>query len=188
MIEKFLKAKHWHIFLLTIGLPMVLQMVLMPILIASNNPKLLFSIMPIISTIFMGTLFGWFWSIAIGLQFRIPENIKMKVQKFKIFFLIPIAYVLIIFGLMFFGFNSLENGDSPGPLFPVIIVPIHLFAMFCIFYSMYFIAKTLKTVELQKEVTFSDFAGDFFLLWFFPIGVWILQPKINKMVETSSND
>jgi len=56
--------------------------------------------------------------------------------------------------------------------------------MFCIFYSLYFIAKELKSVELQKPVTFSDFAGEFFLLWFFPIGIWIIQPRINKIFES----
>jgi hypothetical protein len=64
-----------------------------------------------------------------------------------------------------------------------IIFPLHLFSMFCIFYCLYFVSKTFKTVELQRETTFSDFAGDFFLIWFYPIGIWIVQPKINKMVE-----
>jgi hypothetical protein len=48
---------------------------------------------------------------------------------------------------------------------------------------MYFVAKTFKTVELQKEVTFSDFIGEFFMFWFYYIGILFLQPKINKMVE-----
>ena len=47
---------------------------------------------------------------------------------------------------------------------------------------MYFVAKTFKTAELQRKVSFSDFAGDFFLVWFLPIGIWIIQPKINRMV------
>jgi len=30
----------------------------------------------------------------------------------------------------------------------------------------------------------SDTASDmFFLIWFYPIGIWIIQPKINKMME-----
>jgi len=51
------------------------------------------------------------------------------------------------------------------------------------FYCLYFNAKALKTAELQKPLTFSDFAGEFFLLWFFPIGIWILQPRINKLFD-----
>jgi len=55
--------------------------------------------------------------------------------------------------------------------------------MYCIFYLMYKAAKTIKTAEVQKPVSFGDFAGEFFLLWFFPIGIWFLQPKINKLAE-----
>jgi hypothetical protein len=53
--------------------------------------------------------------------------------------------------------------------------------MFCIFYCFYFTAKVLKTVELQKPVTFNDYAGEFFLIWFFPIGIWFIQPRINRL-------
>ena len=93
--------------------------------------------------------------------------------------------ISISMGAIFNGF--FENGKEPdtsmiGGLLGVII-PLHLFSMFCIFYCLYFVAKTFKTVELQREVSFSDFAGEFFLFWFFPIGIWIVQPKINKMIE-----
>jgi len=54
---------------------------------------------------------------------------------------------------------------------------LHILSMFGLIYSFFYVAKTFKTVELQREVSFSDFAGDFFLLLFFPIGVWIIQPK-----------
>jgi hypothetical protein len=30
-------------------------------------------------------------------------------------------------------------------------------------------------------VSFYDFSGPFFLLWFFPIGIWIIQPRINRL-------
>jgi hypothetical protein len=49
------------------------------------------------------------------------------------------------------------------------------------FYILYFVAKTMKSVEMQKTVTFNDYAGEFFLIWFFPIGIWFLQPRINKI-------
>jgi len=44
----------------------------------------------------MGTYFGWVWSTAIGLQHKVPEHIMMKVNKFKVFFFIPMAYMLFI--------------------------------------------------------------------------------------------
>ena len=188
MIEKFLKAKHWQIFMLTFGLPIILEIIAMPFMIIGNNPMVIMKIMPIMMIFFIVGFFGWFWAIAIGLQNKVPTGIKMKVKKFKVFFLIPLIYIILIFGFMGFAFGGiLENGQQPsggmiGGLVGI-IVPLHLFSMFCIFYCLYFVSKTFKTVELQREVTFSDFAGDFFMIWFFPIGVWIVQPKINKMIE-----
>ena len=197
MTEKFLKAKHWQLFLLTFGIPMGFQFIMMGSMISNigtstnSDPTIMFNYMklfPIIMLVFMGIFFGWFWSVAIGLQSKVPEIVKMKVKKFKVFFFIPMVYMLLITLFMLISMNGLmTNGTEPsgaiiGFLF-AIIVPLHLFSMFCIFYSLYFVAKTFKTVELQREVSFSDFVGEFFLIWFFPIGIWFIQPKINKMIE-----
>ena len=197
MTEKFLKAKHWQLFLLTFGIPMIFQFIMMGSMFSNfgaetpPDPTIMFNYMkffPIMMIVFMGVFFGWFWSVAIGLQKKVPENVKMKVNKFKIFFFIPMAYMLLITAFMGITMGGLmESGSEPsGGLIGsmvAIIVPLHLFSMFCIFYSLYFVAKTFKTVELQREVKFSDFAGDFFMIWFYPIGIWIVQPKINKMIE-----
>lgn len=181
MIEKFLKAKHWQIFMVTFGLPFLLQLILMPMTIMGNDPMIMMKIFPIIMILFIGGFFGWFWSIAIGLQQVIPEDSKINVGKFKIFLLIPVVYMIFFLGF----FTTLFNSGGPNPGIFAIIVPLHLFSMFCIFYSLYFVAKTFKTAELQRKVTFSDFAGEFFMIWFFPIGIWIIQPKINKMIENN---
>jgi len=80
--------------------------------------------------------------------------------------------------------SQISQKNQPNLEYFAFIIPIHLFSMFCIFYCMYFIAKEFKSVEVQKPVTFSDFAGEFFLLWFFPVGIWILQPRINKIFQS----
>ncbi|MEN9640511.1 MAG: hypothetical protein RLZZ262_2380, partial [Bacteroidota bacterium] len=41
----------------------------------------------------------------------------------------------------------------------------------------------IKLLELQREVRFSEFIREFFLIWFFPIGIWFIQPKINRWFE-----
>ncbi|HEY5750880.1 MAG TPA: hypothetical protein VIU12_32680 [Chryseolinea sp.] len=197
----FLKAKHWHLFLLTFGLPMVFQFVMMGTVFASiakgtqpPDPSTMFNFFkffPVLMIVFTGTFFGWFWSIAIGLQDKIPANVKMKTKKFKIFFFIPIAYLLLFsigFGAVMGAMpDMIEGGTQPDGRLILgimgIIFPLHLFSIFCIFYSLYFVAKTFKTVELQRETTFSDFVGEFFMIWFYPIGIWVIQPMVNKLAE-----
>jgi len=61
--------------------------------------------------------------------------------------------------------------------------PLHLLAMFSIFYVMAFAARNLIMAERQSPVTFYDYSGPFFLLWFFPVGVWIVQPRVNRLVS-----
>ena len=58
----------------------------------SSNPEHIFDFIkyfPSFIILLTGVLFGWLWSIAIGLQSKVPETIKMKVKKFKILFLKP---------------------------------------------------------------------------------------------------
>ena len=193
----FLRAKHWQIFLVTFGLPFLFQIIMMSVIfshiIGNRNPDPTiifgyFKFFPVIMLLFMGGLFGWFWSVAIGLQKMVPPAIKMKITRFKIFFFIPLVYIICIMVSMGFFFNSdILQGNSQPPFwfFGVfaIIFPLHLFSMFCIFYCLYFVAKTIKTVELQRETSFSDFIGEFFLTWFHCIGIWVLQPRINKIVQ-----
>jgi hypothetical protein len=49
------------------------------------------------------------------------------------------------------------------------------------FYNLYFVAKTLVLAETGKSASFYNYAGPFFLIWFFPIGVWFVQPRINRL-------
>jgi hypothetical protein len=56
------------------------------------------------------------------------------------------------------------------------------------FYTLWFNAKTFKSVELQREALIGDYIGEFFLLWYFPIGIWFIQPRINKIFGSVEND
>lgn len=190
MIDKLLRAKHWQIFLLMIGIPITFQLILMFLLFSnfdSNHQVIfrLYSIFPILMILSFSIFFGWFWSMAIGLQSKIPNSIQMKVTKFKIFFFIPFIYINLFFvalSLRFFGMG--QTGLFPNRFIEnliLFIIPMHLLSMFCMFYILYFTAKTIKTVELQRRTKFGDFISEFFLLWFYFIGIWFIQPKVNKL-------
>jgi len=196
MTDIFLKAKHWQLFSMLIGLPLLGYAITFALFFGyatttndldATTLKSFAIIIPCVALIVMYVLFGWFWSIAIGLQTKVPNTVKMKVKKFKIFFFIPLIYILSVLTFMaLFGLSDFELNSDLNSVLPVgllaVMLPLHFLSIFGIFYSLYFVAKTYKTVELQREVIFSDFAGEFFMIWFYFIGIWIIQPKINEMV------
>lgn len=203
MIDKLLSAKHWQLFLLTFGLQFVLQIVLVVALFSSmynndleSDPFAVFAVIkyfPLVMVLYMAVYLAWIYSVSIGLQPEVPANVKMKVKKFKILFYIPIVYYfafMIGFSVLFASFNKATSESNFIFLDQILpfLFPIHIFVLFCMLYTLYFAAKTIKTVELQREVKFGEFVGEFFLVWFYFIGVWILQPKVNKIAEKVTVD
>lgn len=208
MINTFLKAKHWQLFLLVFGLPLIIYIgwmisffteFLSDLDYNTNTDFPVEMLNGMITFIFLMMIpaaiqYAWFWSMAVGLQKKLPEGMKMKVNMFKVFFIIPIVYLLIymLFMVTFFGnienlenMEDLEYFDNIGLFFFGIMffIGISLFVVFCTFYQFWFIAKTIKSAQLKREAVFSDFVGEFFLVWFYPIGVWILQPMVNKIID-----
>ncbi len=111
----------------------------------------------------------WLWSIGTKLQTDKGKINELKLIIFKLSVFYPIAY----FG--FFIYYMFSNGG--------VVMPMHIAAMISTFYAMIFAAKTLKSSELKREAKISDYLGDFFLVWFFPIGIWIIQPRIHKLIN-----
>jgi hypothetical protein len=150
------------------------------------NPAIYLVAFPILVILDVAIFFGWFYALGTNLHKKLPPTATMNLVRFKIFLFIPIIYMLLvcvgIFGLV----SNLSSGGQLNPSIFAVIVPLHFFCMFCMFYCLYFNAKVLKAVELQKPVTFSEFAGEFFLIWFFPIGIWIIQPRLNKLFDPTA--
>ncbi|WP_291727883.1 hypothetical protein [Bernardetia sp.] len=204
MIDKILKAKHWQLFFLLVGVP-IGSILTIAVIISSMvknigtppDPSEIFKIfsiakfLPLIMVGFASLIFSWFWSVANGLQNAVPASVSMKTIKFRIFSIIPLLYVSAICVFMFISISKIKPQDLPQiPMewIGIAILILHIVSIFGVLYTIYFAAKTLKTVELQREVSFREFASEFFMFLFFPIGIWILQPRINDIVEKQENE
>ena len=182
MMNLFIKMKSWQIFTLMFILPFILQITLMSIFIGGGNvdPKIIFTIFPFIMLIFMALYLSWFWALGTKLNSYIKEEIRPKLNLFKFCIIYPALYMLL-FIMLFVGISQEMKPNN----FIFIILPLHLLAMFCMLYSLYFIAKNLIMAEKNELVKFYDFSGPFFLIWFFPIGIWIVQPRLNALYENN---
>lgn len=196
-MQFFLRLKHWQLFIINFGIPLILQFVhifsvIVNLATHSSHPEAgdilnIFWMFPVVMIIMVGCLFGWMWAVGTNLQKMLPQHLQLKTTMFKIFLLIPVVYIVFFLTLFLNMFrNAMTGPEVQDPVtFAIgfaVIFPVHLFSMFCIFYCIYFVSKTIKTVELQRPVSVSDYIGEFFLVWFFFVGVWILQPKLNKFI------
>lgn len=189
-MNKLLKAKHGQLFILLFGIPFLLLLLNIYVEFSNYDTKIhreqssfnfesLFHLSRLLAVV---VFFGWIWSIAIGFQNRIPGNIQMKVNKFKALFFLSILIILVFTGFVLFELDHLlPNNTGLILILYATSLLVGLFVITCILHTIYFVAKTLKTVELQRPVAFGEFATEFFLILFLPIGIWILQPRINKM-------
>lgn len=167
-LKFFLNAKGWQLFLVLFG-----SMLVGP-LVTSALPDPILG-MAVTSLIFMALYVGWLWAIATTANQKLDSSLKKSTKWMGLGLLYAAVYLVV--ALMF-----LPSTTGPGQGMPGFIIPMHLLAMFAMFYALVFTAKRFVTLERKQEVTFFEYSGPFFLLWFFPIGVWFIQPRVNKML------
>ncbi|WP_300664815.1 hypothetical protein [Fluviicola sp.] len=200
----FLRAKHWQIFVSLMVIPfivMIIFSIIIAVVLVSRNPQKpeeiawIFYFMPFIIAASSFVQFAWLWNVATQLSKLVPRDIvKLPLGRIKTFIILPIFYLCCIplFIAPIIGdIGNFDHGPNPGMIIKfaslgIVFFFLHLFCMFCLFHTFYFVAKTIRAAELQRHVTFSDFTGDFFLVWFLPIGVWFLQPRINNLVKAQN--
>lgn len=154
-----------------------MALIFAPILVNRISFEIASNLLIITTLFFVILYFVWLYTLGTKLYAKLPNQVKMNLQIFLLFLTIPCVYILSVLIYMLASGGMINNTMQIAP----IILPVHLFSIFCALYNMYFIARALRAVELHRSVTFGECVGDFFLIWFFPIGIWMLQPRINRI-------
>jgi hypothetical protein len=168
MASSYLRAKSWEIFLLLFGAMTVSEIPLITSHPSATEQNL--TLFWILTLAFMLCFLGWFWALGSFLNSIVRPELRPGKGFFRFSLFYPALYLAVF--MAFF---------PPSAAVLAVIFPFHLLAVFCMFYLLRFVARNLALAETGKKVTFYDYAGPFFLLWFFPIGVWLVQPRINRL-------
>lgn len=188
----FLQLKHWQLFILIIGIPLAIEFFTVGFIFTaddfSSGLEQFLHIFPILLLLYIGVLFSWLWSVGVFLSKKLPIDAPMPSGLFKGAIIIPTLYILFICWFV----ANLMWGDEMSELFLeenlTVILIAHFTSIACFFYIFHFNAKALKSVELQRPALLGDYISEFFLFWFFPVGIWFLQPRINKLLEKGDTD
>lgn len=204
MNRVFHNARHWQLFVLTTG-QLVVSLIVGILHTAwivkinyehSREDALTINIILEAFQFFVDlVLFGWFWSIGIGLKNKLPSHVQLNHTLFITFFFLALAYSVYDFiGAIYYEYfwDDFKNKGGSRQMSSYIlsfsnlnpfVLLLTLLATFCNFYLFYFCAKTLKSSEIGREADFSESIGYFFLIWFHFIGLWIIQPSVNRITS-----
>jgi hypothetical protein len=165
----FLKLRHWELFLM-LALPTIMSLMFKipfgPMVSAS------------IGLFMLLVLFAWMFSIGSWSNRQLPESRRRSVIPFGIGLALPVIYILMY---IFLYIPLLHNGAPPRP--PLWMLPMHMFSMVGIFYGIWYTARQLKSLQENEEAVFMIFSNTFFLLFIFPIGIWLIQPEVNQLYD-----
>lgn len=170
----FLRAKHWQIFLWIFGVFFVGHIAITNSFVAEGSAEDMrgaFPLFGLFMALFMYSFLGWVWSMGSFLASIVPTSLRLRMGFFRFALVYPPIHIFVFIAFL----------GGPNPSMFALIFPFYLFAMFCMFYNLYFVSKSLVLAETGKTASFYDYAGPFFLIWFFPIGIWIIQPRINRI-------
>jgi len=159
-----LKAKHWQIFII-----LIISLVIANFTIENNDTVTL-----VLKNIGIVLYFLYPFLIGLFLQDYLPNTIRLNHNYFILNSLIWITTYLTVM--------ILSKGE--GMTFSGLAAIPMLYVVFAFLHYLSFPAKTLKSIELNKEAKFRDYISEFFLIVFLPIGIWFLQPRINKITNT----
>lgn len=169
----FLKLKSWQLFLLLFGIPGIPHLLLNSVLPGDNTNFLLLSPFEII-LIFL--LLSWFWVLGMWLNQFVPEDLRSATNLFKFSIIFPVAITISLQALFI-----LRPSNSSLPDFVLFIIPLYFLFIFCLLYDLNFISKNLVLAEKNDKVKIEEYIGPFFALWFFPIGLWFIQPRVDAL-------
>ena len=173
-MKRILASKHWQLFLLIV------------ITGSWTSPS---PLKEIINSISLVTFTIWVYAIGIYGQEEI-KTLGLSTSNSKLFrinaLLIPLVTILI---LIISIIAPDETDEVTLTWQKIVFFPMALYLIFAIFQVAVFACKTLTTIELKKEVVFNDYFLNLILMTIFLfVGIWILQPKITRLIYNNSTN
>jgi hypothetical protein len=178
-MNNILKLKSWQTFGLIIIMP-VLFIIIGVILLQITGIKAFGFIFPLLATLtMMLSYYGWIWSAGIAIHKQSIPDRKRNLNTFKLAFVLALFFFLIVTPIL----KKVLSENSQ-----FLIQLIRLASLFSFFYCIYFTAKGIQNIEKQKNIKSNSIFLDFILIWILPIGIWIIQPRINRILTFKEED
>jgi ABC-type transport system involved in cytochrome bd biosynthesis fused ATPase/permease subunit len=173
--------KHWQLFLLITIIPFILM-----VIVSVSAPLPLFAMLCFWVELISVLIFSvWLYTTAKELHARFPKDLKVRLGTLILSLIIPVS--MIVFLTIKHTLRHLTNHDQDqarlaySGVQPLLGIVYFIAALLGMLYAIYFVARSIKTVEAGKRVPFYHCIDLFIAILFFPIGVWAIAPRLNKI-------
>lgn len=163
---------------------------------------LLFILLLIVPTTFPNNETGEYFQIVLGLvvviwMIKVNEEMYLRIKgkasiKFNLFafglifaFLYFSAVILLTDG---YDISSEKDNYAEYGWLIYIYIPGHIISFAGYLYALHFTAYSIHVLEEQLFGRRTEYTKLLAALFFFPIGLWWTQPKINKIIKTELED
>jgi len=187
-----LDVKHWFIFFCAFIVPaLVILYGYYQVKVDVKNMTLWLYLIPIGIAIMQMVIYGWLWVVGSKLTDIVPVD-SSKVAAYKGIIIVPFFTLVAILAFwviipFMFPLSKLSSADMM-VLFTTGAVVIQGFFIISFLYCFYLLSILLKQNEVMDYVDFKECFKEFFLILFLPVGIWFLQPVINKTLGKANTD
>ena len=165
------KAKHWQIFVGYILLNLIVWLIYMTDQTTGSFLEIVLGLI----------YFGWTLLLGYGLARR--QN-KLNSTGFKTFIITGVLLIVVVsLSSQLKWIQEIQTG--PTGFLIIVVLAVYVLTSLAIVYS--YPVRTLKQLETDEEIDINDYFGDVFLLIFFPIGIWTIQPRVNRLADFSTD-
>ena len=176
-MKKLLSFKHWQLFLLIF------------ICGAWTSPS---PLKEIINSVAVVTFTLWIYAIGVYGQDRIAElglkTMNVKLFKTNVIILGILFLIILIYSATQPEVAEANNVTDTFQAKDILNIIGGLYFVFAVFQTIVFACKTIVKIELRREVSFGDYFNNLLLMFFFFVGIWFLQPRINRLIATEEQE
>jgi hypothetical protein len=156
-----LKAKAWQVFLLTMVALLLLNFSIRNVPAATAALSVLGAVM----------YYGWFAVLGNTLVDWLPRGTDYSRTWFLLDVFVVLA-ALCLMAVLLDGHGYSATGLAALPWF---------YLTFAFFHVFWFPAVALVSIEKERRPEFGFYFGTFLLLLFWPLGLWFVQPRLNRL-------
>jgi len=149
--------------------------------LTENELVLSSGLVTVFDVLSFSAIYLWMYLLGLKLYDSLDKDLKerLNARLFKAVFFYLATYGIVAILCSLAPDHFVQN-------IKYLTVPTSLCASFSLFYIPYFVSKYIIAHEKRVFPEFKDYVEILIQIWFLPIGIWFLQPRIRKLLDESS--